>query len=276
MGAGLAVAGLGAMSGYLQSQGARNQAQQQQAMLSPRATLSRYKALNPEFHRAYSGITDPNATAYEQALRQFMQNPGQLDPELMNQAYMLSAQRTPQDMWGAMGMIGQGVPGIGQAIPFAAQAAQTGRDVNTATQFGLAQADLLRQDLNWIEQMKGQMMGQSFGQQSQQAQYAVPPWSSILGNAIQGGLAAYGTLPQGQQQQQQGGYTPGGIGGGIPDPQWGSGTQPAQGGILPPPQGLQVGPQQPQQQQQQQGPWSSQGPYSGAAYQPPWQQTVMR
>lgn len=246
-----AAVGIGAASGLLQAHGARKAAKAGARATSPQAVRQRYEYLNPEFNRAYTNQTqyNPDATPYEKSLAQYMQNPGQLDPRLMNQSFHLSAQRTPSDIYKSMSMVGGGaIPGLAMAIPAAMYGAQTMRDVGTANQFTLAQAQLLRSDIQDIERMRSGMLEGSFGQQAQQGQYAsaITPWSSILGNAMQGGLAAYGTLgtmgKQGPPTSEpygklpQGGYD---FNKPVQEQPWNqsfqSGTPLSAGGVLPQP-----------------------------------------
>lgn len=130
--------------------------------------------------------------------KQFMSNPWQLNPQLMNQPFHLSARREPYDMQRGLSAIGRGRAegGLASAMPFAGAAARTDRDVNTMFNYHNMAEQMANQRFFGAANLTNQAiqqggMGMAGGLAQQQAKM---PWQSILGNAIQGGLQGFSTL----------------------------------------------------------------------------------
>lgn len=156
---------------------------------------------NPALWRAMRGYAGNNG--YQQSLYNMIQNPGYIDPALMNAPYTQSAQRQQQDLGAAQALLGRnaigGGTGLGQAYALANQAARTGRDVQIGQQYALWREQQRRADLDWLagqQQQSQQMAFQSAGGQANLLANRQAPqsWLGIGGNAIQSGLAAYGGM----------------------------------------------------------------------------------
>lgn len=199
----------GLLGGYgnQQAQKQQNQyLQQAAAQWNPGNMQSWMQQMNPQFMQGYQGYGAPGTQAG--AIADISNNPGYIDPKLMNMPLLLSAQRAQSDLTAAAGKIGKSGTsgGIGNAYALANQAGQTMRDMQTHQQYGLWREQQKRADLNWLQSMYQGMMGQAgqaAGGQAQMLgqQQAPQNWYQIGGNAIQSGLGAYGMMG-GQQQQQ--------------------------------------------------------------------------
>ena len=204
----------GAVAGGLQAYGQRQAQNKQNAYLQqasqfydPSHVNQLFGGFNPFLYGALYNQGSQLNNPYTQYLQQLAYHPGYIDPQLMNQSYSLSARRTGSDIARAGGMVGNtgGMGGIASLYPLAALAAQTDRDVNTANQYGQLSSQLARQDIGLIGGMYNEEMNRALSAAGGQAgfwanQQAPTPWSSILGNAVQGGLAAYGMMEPAQQQ----------------------------------------------------------------------------
>jgi hypothetical protein len=166
------------------------------SFLNPDQLNARAGALNPWLMGALGN--DPGTSGYQQNLFNIAQNPGYIDPSLMNLPFHLSAQRANQDMNRAQGILGrtmggQGVSGLGNAYALANQAGRTARDVGTAQQYSLFREQQRRADLGFIQQQLMGLLGMAGGQAGQAGQFwagqQAPMNAMQIGsNMIQGGM----------------------------------------------------------------------------------------
>ena len=173
----LAIAGLGALGGFLQSRGSRGQQRRQNNLLQGIAG-----GLTPE--NVFGNIPD-----------------FQLNRQLINAPLSQIDRGTLQSQLSAQGQIGRsgGAGGIASLLPLAAGGARTLGRAGVLQQFGQLQGQFdfqqqqaKRQQALQLAQLRASILS---GQQIPQS------GSSIFGNAITGGLGAFGGF---QQQQGQG------------------------------------------------------------------------
>jgi len=191
-------------------------AQQASQMFTPAQILANAQQLNPQLFAALAG--QRGTTGYQQAIYNMAQNPGYIDPSLMNAPYTMSAQRQQSDLLAAQGMLGRndagGSTGIGQAYALANLGARTARDVNLGQQYGLWRSQQARADTDWLSQQRQQALNAAAAGAQGQAQYWAqqpPPapgmnWGQAASDVIGSGLAAYGQMK--------------GLGGGGGTPSW--------------------------------------------------------
>lgn len=218
-----AAAGIGLASAGLQAYGARQQMKNAQQQLSPQQILYMMQQFNPGLYAALTGgdMGQYRGTQYEQ-IANIANNPGYIDPRLMNAPMQQSAQRGQSDLIAAQGMIGRSGAGGGLANAYALanKAAQTQRDVGTQQQYTLWREQQRRQDLDWLQQMYSGLMGQATGTATQMAgiQGAMPTWAGMAGNALGSGLGVYGMMRPPQANEPPGGWASNNAGGwGSPD-----------------------------------------------------------
>jgi len=203
------------------------------AGLDPSAIMQSSGQLNPWLMSALQGQSTQGGSGYGQELFNIAQNPGYIDPQVMNMPFHLSAQRGNQDMQRAQSILGKtqsgAASGVGNAYAMANQMGRTSRDVGTAQQYSLWREQQKRADIGMLQQMLAQTQGLASGNAQQQGQYyaqqqAGPNWMTGLGSMAGAGLAAYAPFAGGGGGQQQSipGYSPGGAGS-MPMPNFGGG-----------------------------------------------------
>lgn len=211
-----AIIGVGLAAGALQGYSARKGQKQQNAYLNKAANqynapqmLDWMKMMNPQFMAGYSGKATSGPGQY---IAQMANQPGYIDPALMNEAYRMSSQRAQNDLIAAEGKLGRSnmSGGLANAYTLANLGARTARDVNTAQQYALWREQQKRVDLDWLQRMYQGMMGQAGAAAGGKAKVmsamqAPMGWAGIGGNMLQGGLGAYGMMGQlGLLKRQQG------------------------------------------------------------------------
>lgn len=219
-----AAGGLGVVGGLFQGIGARKSNKKQNQMLSdashyydPQSVNLRAAQLNPELFAALQG--QGGNTGYQQFLANLVRNPGYIDPALMNAPYLQSAQRQQSDLAAAQGMLGRnqigGGTGLGSAYALANQGARTARDTGLGQQYALWRAQQGRQDVDWLMGQRANAqqaaMGGINGSVGLLSQRQAPQsyWTTA-GNAIAGGLGAYGAM-KGLNQQDNSAPAGGGF-----------------------------------------------------------------
>lgn len=224
--------GLGAIGGMLnyfggqQQQQQQNRYQQQAAqMFQPQTQMAWAQQMNPALYNAMWGdqYYQPQG-GYATAMYNIAQNPGYIDPQLMNMPLTTSARRANTDFTAAGGKLGKSRVGLrggmGDAYALANEAARTQRDVGIQQQYGLAREQQKRADLQMLQnewaKTLGLTQGMAGGSAGMWGQQQAPqsPFSAM------GNMATQYMLGQGMQQPYQG--TPGmnmqgGWGGGIPN-----------------------------------------------------------
>ena len=215
-----AAAGVAVAGSYLSSKGKKRQAKRAAQAASAANVMAQARQLNPWLFGALGGPGQPGQAGqggYQQGLYNIAQQPGYIDPRLMNAPYLQSAQRQQQDLQAAQAMLGRsqigGTTGLGQAYALANQAARTGRDVGIGQQYALWTEQQRRADLDWIsgQVARSQGMGGDIAQTQAELALQAPNWMTNVGGMAQAGLAAYGAA------KGMGG------GGGISTGSWGQG-----------------------------------------------------
>jgi hypothetical protein len=200
-----AIGALGIVGGALQGIGARKQQKSQNKYYQQAAQQYQPGQMQPWMQgmdpnlMAAMGMGGQATGAWGQNLANLAQNPGYIDPQLMNAPLQLSQLKQQQDLTAAQGKLGKSGMrgGLSSAYALANQAGRTMRDVQTQQQYALWREQQRRADMNFIQNAYQQLMGQAGqaagGQANMLSQQQAPmPWAGIAGNAIQSGLAAYG------------------------------------------------------------------------------------
>lgn len=142
----------------------------------------------------------PSTNPFYQQMFDLAMNPGYIDPALMNLSYTQAARGARNNLGRLQGMLGRSnmSGGLGNAYALANLGGLNATRANLAQQYALWREQQRRSDLQYIQSQFGQAQQTAAGLAGGQAQqYITPtPWSSIMGNAITGGLAAYGSMPQ--------------------------------------------------------------------------------
>jgi len=203
-----AIAGLGILGGALQGIGARRQQKSQNKYYQQAASLYQPEQMQPWMQgmdpnlMAAMGMGGQATGAWGQNLANLAQQPGYIDPKLMNLPMQLSALKQQQDLAAASGKLGKSGMrgGLASSYALANQAGRTMRDVETQQKYALWREQQRRADMAFIQNAYNQLMGQAGqaagGQANMLARQQAPmPWAGIAGNAIQSGLATFGSFP---------------------------------------------------------------------------------
>lgn len=197
-----------AVGSIANAMGSRKQTQSQNAyyqhasqLNSARATMGGMQQYNPGLFGAMQGGNMPQQPGYAQNMWNMANNPGYIDPQLMNAPLQMSQRRMTNDFVEAQGRLGRSSMrgGLSSGYGLANLAARTQRDVQTQQQYALWRENQRRQDLGFITNQYNQLMQTTMGGQQAQAapymQMQAPQsgWTS-LGNAASSGLAAYGGM----------------------------------------------------------------------------------
>jgi hypothetical protein len=157
-------------------------------------------------------------TGFQQALGNIVQDPGYIDPSLINMNLIQSMRQGQQGLLGAQGMLGRtGMQGgLADAYALANRAATTGRNMGILQNYNLAREQQRRQDISFIMNELARSQRTAAGLAGQQAELTAgtPPAYNMgqgLSDFISGGIGAYGAF-QGQQAPQ--GVA--GFAGGVP------------------------------------------------------------
>lgn len=189
------------------------------ARLSPSNVMMAARQFNPQLYAALAG--QRGSGGYQNSLYDIAQNPGYIDPKLMNAPYLQSAQRQQSDLQGVQAMLGRnaigGSTGLGQAYALANLGGRTARDTQLGQQYALWREQQRRSDVDWLSNQQQQAIQAGFQSGGGQAQYlsqqqAPPSYGSMLSNAASAGLTAYGAF----QGMQGGGPISTGVGGSGP------------------------------------------------------------
>ena len=192
----------GGVAGYLSAKGQGGTT----APASPYQMQNMFRVTNPWLYGAltnrWQGGASPTS-GYGQQMYNMVNNPGYIDPRVMNLPYQQIEQGANTNLQRMSSLIGRNNAQGGMANMYAmANLATRGQQRgNVAQQYALWREQQRRADImNVYNMMQG-------GYGLAQGQYAQPYSNSqLMGNAALGGLVAYGGMGGGQQQQQQ--YTP--------------------------------------------------------------------
>lgn len=193
----------GAVGGLLSGIGASKAQKRYNAaigqMMSGTGIHDRASQMNPWLFGAMNAGQNQAAipqSGYGHHMWQLANNPGQMDPSLMNMPFHLSAMRQNQDLARAQSLLGKsggpGISGIGNAYVGANLAARTARDVGTAQNFAMWREQQKRADLGMIQNALNAALGQAAGAAGGQAQMYQQPLNAwqMGGNMIGAGMGA--------------------------------------------------------------------------------------
>lgn len=197
-------AGSALLKGYQAKRAGEKQNQYKQSaagQYSPENQQSWMQGMDPNLMNAM-GMGGQSTGAWGQNLANIAQNPGYIDPKLMNMPMQLSQMKQQQDLTAAQGKLGKSGMrgGLSSSYALANQAGRTMRDVQTQQKYALWREQQRRADMGFIQNAYQQLMGQSQGAAGGMAnmlgqQQAPMGIAGMLGNAGQSALGVYGSMP---------------------------------------------------------------------------------
>jgi hypothetical protein len=194
-------AGLGLIGGLMGRGGEAGQ-----RYMNPQQMMSQLQGVNPWLYGALTGKwtpQGPSGSALGQYFSRMVNNPGYIDPRVMNMPYTQIERQGDSNMQRMAGMLGRnnmvGSGGVANMYAMANLATRGQQRAGVAQNYVLQREQQRRADINNLMQM---MQGAQFGQAPQYWQNQTQ--GNVIGNAMQGaGMMLPYLMQPGQQQQQQ-------------------------------------------------------------------------